>query len=331
MASLDRMPTRVAAAAAVGALIAAAWFAPTARADSGPSLGGRIAFDHIVFEGAEDIFTIAPDGSDPRQVTHTPPGQGGSEAPEWTPDGRLLFDSDRAGDIHVFVTHRDGGNTAQVIRSDGSDLSPGISPDGKLLAFEHDNTDLTPGGIFLSPRRHGDFDRFSQLTFTPFLATGGFDTDPEFSPDGSKIAFLRVERTDRPNARSAVWVINVDGTDAKPLTKPGLNAIYPRWSPDGTHIAFSSNGDNFTEDVPANVYVMRADGRDLTPVTHRSGGSHAFKPDWSPDGQGLVYATAARDQPSTNLEVMDLATGRTNVIWRGTAGTQDQDAVWSRR
>src|SRR3954469_6794198 len=142
MASLNRTATRLVTAAAGAPLIAPAGLATTAHADSWPSLGGRIAFDHIVFDGAEDIFTIAPDGSDPMQVTHTPAGQGGSEAPDWTRDGRLLFDSDRAGDIHVFVTDRDGRNTAQVIHSDGSDLSPGISPDGKLLAFEHDSADF---------------------------------------------------------------------------------------------------------------------------------------------------------------------------------------------
>jgi TolB protein len=331
MASLIRMHTRVATAAAVGAFIAAAWLAPAARATPGPGRDGRIAFDHSVLGGAEDIFTIAADGSDPRQVTQTPAGQGGSELPEWTPDGRLLFDSDRAGNVHVFVTDRDGNNTAPLVASDGFDVAPGISPDGKLLAFEHDSADFASGGIFLSPRRHGDFDQLNQITFAPGLATGGFDTDPEFSPDGSKIAFLRVLSTERPDARSAVFVMGVDGSGLTQLTPFELNAMDPRWSPDGTHIAFSSNSDNFSDDLPANVYVMRPDGSGLTQVTHRSGGEHAFTPDWSPDGGRLVYAVAGPDQPGTNLEILDLATGGTTVIWHGAAGTQDQDPVWSRR
>jgi TolB protein len=331
MASLNRTASRLVTAAAVAALVAAAGLAPTARGDSGAGFDGRIAFDHVVFDGAEDIFTVAADGSDPRQVTHTPAGQGGSEAPEWTPDGRLLLDSDRAGDIHVFVTDGDGRNAAQVIRSDGLDLSPGISPDAKLLAFEHDSADFSAGGIFLSPRQHGEFDQFNQVTFAPGLATGGFDTDPEFSPDGSKIAFLRVLSTERPNARSAVWVMRVDGSGLTQLTPYALNATSPRWSPDGTHIAFSSNSDNFTDTLPANVYVMRPDGGDLTQITHRSGGAHAFTPDWSPDGSRLVYAAAAPGQPGTNLEVMDLKTGAATVIWHGAPGAQDQDPVWTRR
>ena len=49
--------------------------------------------------------------------------------------------------------------------------------------------------------------------------------------------------------------------------------------------------------------------------------------------QGIVRLlgdAAGPDQPGTNLEVMDLSSRRTTVIWHGIAGTQDQDPVWSR-
>ena len=292
---------------------------------------GRIAFDHTDPNGREDIFTIAPTGRDLRQITHTPAGQGGSEAPEWTPDvTRLYFDSDRAGHVHVFVTDRAGRHVAQITKSSGVEFDPGISPDGKLLAFEHDSLDSKRGGIFLSHREHSAFHALKQLTHAPGLATGGADSGPEFSPDHSKIVFDRALSTKAPDARSAIFVMDIDGRHLTQLTEYSMNAIYPRWSPDGSRIAFSSNGDNFTDALPANIYVIRADGSHLTQITHRSRGSHAFTPDWSPDGNQLIYATASPGQPGTNLEILNLATGVTNVIYRGASGSQNQDPAWSR-
>ena len=78
------------------------------------------------------------------------------------------------------------------------------------------------------------------------------------------------------------------------------------------------------------VYVIQADGSHLTQITHRSGGSHAFTPEWSPDGTRLVYAAASPTQPGTNLEVLNLATGDTTVIYRGARGSQNQDPAWSK-
>jgi Tol biopolymer transport system component len=68
----------------------------TVPAFAGDQQPGRIPFDHIVLGGTEDIFTVKPDGSHARQITHTPPTQGGSETPasgpHWSPDGtHLLF------------------------------------------------------------------------------------------------------------------------------------------------------------------------------------------------------------------------------------------------
>jgi Tol biopolymer transport system component len=315
----------------LAALLAAVASVGSAGAQAGDGLGGLIAFDHFAVSGGpEDIFTISPDGDNRQQITNTPDGEGGSELPSWTANGkRLLFDSDRAGNVHTFRSDLNG-HVEQMTGGDAFEFSLAESTDGKQFAYERDSADFTSGGIVVADRHGNRLDPGRQITDAPGLATGGFDTTPEFSPDGSRLLFLRVLRTDRPSAQSAVFTIGVDGSDLKQLTPSDLNAFSPHWSPDGTQIAFSSNADNFTDTLAANVYVIDADGSDLTQVTHRSNGDHAFSPDWSPDGRHLVFTSARADDPSTSLEVMDLSTGDSVVIERSEPGTVDQDAVWSK-
>ena len=68
------------------------------------------------------------------------------------------------------------------------------------------------------------------------LTTQADDQDPHWSPDGTRIAFVR--GSDR-----GVWVINTDGTGLNKLAAPTKKSVYDHdiaWSPDGTQIVFTS-------------------------------------------------------------------------------------------
>jgi hypothetical protein len=66
----------------------------------------------------------------------------------------------------------------------------------------------------------------------------GSNTNPVWSPDGSRIAFVNQEGSDA----STLWVMNADGTGTMELAA-GFGVDQPTWSPDGTQIAFLGTRD----------------------------------------------------------------------------------------
>ena len=94
-----------------------------------------------------------------------------------------------------------------------------------------------------------------------------FDSDPSWSPDGTEIAFERLN-----NGVRSVFVMNSDGTWVEPLAGVTTSNFDPRWSPDGTRIVFSANG---------TIFITNADGSSGFETLPSFGGGF---PCWSPDG-----------------------------------------------
>jgi Tol biopolymer transport system component len=133
----------------------------------------------------------------------------------------------------------------------------------------------------------------------PLINSTRIDSNPQFSPDGQRIAFT----SDRSGSLE-IWVCKSDGTNATQLTYFGTDMVHaPRWSPDGRRIAFSvlSHGNRdgrpswsqdgkwiyFYSNRSGTQQVWKrslADGRTLQ-VT-RGGGHEAFE---SPDGKVVIY------------------------------------------
>jgi Tol biopolymer transport system component len=118
---------------------------------------------------------------------------------------------------------------------------------------------------------------------------------PYFSPDGTKVVFVRNQGgiNDRE-----LFVVDADGTDVLPLTTNAFFDDEPAWSPDGAKIAFTSNRDGNQD-----VFVMNADGTNPVNLTgSHGGGFDDGEPAWSPDGTKIAF-TSYRDVFTLQAEV----------------------------
>ena len=108
------------------------------------------------------------------------------------------------------------------------------------------------------------------------------DEDPDWSPDGTKIAFVSPRNG---GGEYQIYVMDADGKNQIRLTDgPGAKRE-PDWSPDGQKIAFSVRS-GFNAFVAPHIAVMDADGLNRVKFEDK-----AMEPDWSPDGQKIAFVS----------------------------------------
>src|SRR6266478_4876711 len=109
-------------------------------------------------------------------------------------------------------------------------------------------------------------------------------TDPQISPDGKKIVYVRRFADPMTDKRySNLWTINTDGSDHRPLTTGNRSDVSPRWSPDGTRISYLSDTDGKQQ-----LYVRWMDTGQTARITNLDQAPDAIA--WSPDGKMLSFS-----------------------------------------
>ena len=156
--------------------------------------GTRLAF--AILRQNADLWRLplAPDSSRPAG----PPERLSSSTREdsrgaWAPDGKsLAFNSDRAGDMNIWLRSLEDGSERALTSGPGGDFQPQWSPDGRKLVF------------FSS--RSGSADIWSVEVATGALhaltTSGATEANPCYSPDGSRVAFQSDE-----GGRLEVWIM----------------------------------------------------------------------------------------------------------------------------
>jgi hypothetical protein len=148
---------------------------------------------------------------------------------------------------------------------------------------------------------------------------GGNETQPKFSPDGRRIAFVK-GGSGLPNTE--IFVMNADGSGKTALTKTPTGNSDPTWSPDGTRLAFVSLRDKGV----AQIYLMNADGTGVREITHDTTGKSELA--WSPKGDRIAFTHVPAG--GGDREIYSIKTDGTGAVDLTNDPTHpDMQAAWS--
>ncbi len=301
------------------------------------------------------IWMAATDGSGkPWQFTTAPQN---STSPRWSPDGKsLAFLSSRPGEAtpaagadapkaQIYVLSMNGGEAKRI-----TNLKNGVSlfrwsPDGMRMAAVGR---IGPSDSKAENKDRSDVRHYKTTTYN-FNDTGWFDdrrthiwvvemasgnakqvtegddwndSDPQWSPDGTRLAFVsnRSGKELEEDRNSDVWTISASGG---PLTKISDHAeadVSPRWSPDGKWIAFT--GEIHDRDHPkiflasstgGTSSTLAANGLDLIPGALR----------WSDDGKSLFFETGVKGE--NHLFRVDVAAKSVTQVTSGPRAVRGVD------
>jgi len=209
---------------------------------------------------------IAPMGNASRARPVTSGSGKADLRPAWTPDGRIVYDSNASGIEDIWIVNADGSNQKQLTANYSVDRDSAVSPDGRYIVFVSSRS-----GVDDLWRMNIDGSDQRQLT-----NGGSRKQSPQFSPDGRWLIYHTAF------GKQTVWKISAEGGEPVQLTdKP---SEYPTVSPDSKLVAYLYRDEN----APWRIAVAPLEGGqplktfDLPPTYERP--LH-----WTPDGRAVAY------------------------------------------
>jgi len=236
--------------------------------------------------------------------------------PVYSPDGSMIaFTTSREGLSSVYVMNADGTNPHNVSspidkNTTGTNFPVSWSADGRVV-FHH------PAGS-----------RYEAYTVKPDGTGLGLffgratDHSPEWSPDKSKIAFIR----DTPTG-SHLFVMNADGSNVRQLTAhAGQDMLFTdiyqidsrNWSDDGSKIVYVDQVNSQNE-----LHVINVDGTNDVRLTSYTADFNG----WSPDGR---ITFSANTNGSNDIYLIS-SDGSGIVNLTNTSTTNEVRALWVKR
>lgn len=207
-----------------------------------------------------DVYKANADGSNLRKLTDRPGYD--AEATVCAKDGRIIFTSDRDGDLELYVMDKDGQNVTRLTHTPGYDGGAFFSQDCSQIVWrasrpkgaELDEFKALLAQHLVRPSKleifvaDADGKNARQLTY---LDAASFA--PYFHPSQKRVLFS-TNHGDPRGREFDIWAVDTDGSNLEQITfSEGFDG-FPMFSPDGKKLAFASNRNN-REPGETNVFV----------------------------------------------------------------------------
>lgn len=238
--------------------------------------GRFLAFSRSTLEKVDDVYVVSIGDGRVRRVTHDNAEVMGLD---WSADGRhIVFASDRHGAPSLWRVPASGGLPTWIpIAGEGTGVHhPSIARKGGRLTFVQRIRETNIWDLKLV---RGELDDVRGAG-RPVIASTRWDSYPDISPDGDRIAFVS-----NRSGSYEIWVSERDG--GRPIRLTSFGGPFtetPRWAPDGRRLAFVAK-----EEGSADIYVLSLDAELPTRLTTEASNDKA--PSWSRDGRWIYFAS----------------------------------------
>lgn len=212
-----------------------------------------------------DIFTSTPDGKNIKKLA---PAKGYDAEATVSPDGKkIIFTSERDGDLDLYSMDANGKNIRRLTTEIGYDGGAFYSPDSKMIVYRASH-----------PKTDAEIKRYRDLLAKHLIVPTTFE----------------------------VWTMNADGSNKRQVTKLNAASFAPFFTPDGKRIIFCTNY-FATDPRKRNfdLAMINLDGTGLERITFNE--TFDGFPMFSPDGKKLVFASNrnAANTGDTNVFIAD--------------------------
>jgi len=224
--------------------------------------GGTFPGDNglLAYTCGATICTINPDGTGKATLSALPTG---ASDPSWSDDGTQIAFVDP---LHgISVANADGSGVGQLGTGVGA-TEPTFSADGTRVAYVGPTADAGIKSVLANG--HGQ-----EISFT----TNATDVDPQYSPDGSEIAFAR---NDGGSTGYDIWVYDVSSGTATQVTATAGDERNPTWSATGLTLVYSSS---------TNGHLFAVSSFDTMSTTPTDLGVSGTQPSYSPDNSRISF------------------------------------------
>lgn len=222
----------------------------------------------------------------------------------WTPDNRIVYNSNTNGNLNTWIMNQDGSNKKQLTSEKESEFGPSVTSDGAYILFSSNRTGT--GHVW---RMDIDGKNLKQLTDKD----GGWG--PVASPSGNWLVYFSGKNGGKEN----LWKMSIDGENPVRLTS--LSSYNPAISPDGKMLAYSIWNENakpehFEHEIISLETGQKIRSFELPSTAFRGSGNTLLR--WMPDSSGLTFID--NQNGASNISFIPLAGGRPKRLTNFTDG-----------